>query len=37
MQQLELELAEGWSEVAPRSDVPSLLVEDSVARALCVL
>ena len=29
MRKLELELAEGWSEVAPRSDVPSLLVEDS--------
>ncbi|CAA6679863.1 MULTISPECIES: hypothetical protein [unclassified Lentimonas] len=29
MQKLELELAEGWSEVAPRAGAPSLLVEDA--------
>lgn len=29
MQKLEFELADGWTEVVPRSDAPSLLVEDS--------
>ena len=29
MKKLEFELADGWTEVAPRPDAPSLLVEDS--------
>ncbi len=29
MQKLELELADGWTEVEPRSEAPSMLVEDS--------